>query len=154
MNHPDFLYRLEEAGYERQGTTSAFREVNGWVVGIIGLSGKFHQTGTKAFVVCARPVDFNYMDTPKNKFATEPMEYPFKLTIEGLKGKLKYKSNLLNLDYSRLETESDWTKLYEQLVSVLPEKLEKLRVSGLVKQLNAVKDRGFVEKIWLGEINA
>jgi hypothetical protein len=154
MKYSEFLLKLERIGFDRQNTSSAFRTLDDWVICIIGLSGRFQISGTKAFVICARPIDFEYMDKPKKKYVSEPMEYPFKLTIESDIRKLRYKSKLLNFDYSRIETDSDWSQVYEFLVLSLPKELKALKVSGLVKQLKKIKDRGFIEKIWLGETNA
>ncbi|MFT5675535.1 MAG: hypothetical protein ACI808_001466 [Paraglaciecola sp.] len=154
MNHPEFLEKLEEYGYERQGTSSSFLETDDWIIGFIGLSGRFQQTGTKAFVICARPKNFGFMDDPKKQFHSEPMEYPFKLTLESFNKKLKYQSQLLRFEHSRIETEADWEKVFNILTIDLPESLSKLEVSGLIKQLKKIKEPGYVEKIWLGEQNA
>ena len=155
MNHQDFLVNLEESGFDRQGTSScAFKVTEGWVVCIIGLSGRYQQSGTKAFVICARPSSFEYMDKPKKKYSTEPHEYPFKLNMDSQIKTLSYESTLLNYDYSRIETDSDWSKVYELLTVTLPDQLNRLGCSGLVKQIRKIRNRGFIEKIWLSEINA
>jgi hypothetical protein len=36
----------------------------------------------------------------------------------------------------------------------LPKSLSKLGESGLIKQIKKIKEPGYVEKIWLGELNA
>lgn len=154
MNHTEFLEKLSSNGFEVTGSSFAFKEFGEWVVGFIGLGGKFRQTGTKAFVICARPKDFGFMDVPKNKYATEPMEYPYKLTLDGFNKKLKYKSQLLRFDHSRVETEGDWSSVYKVVNNELPEALMKFGVAGLVKQLKKLKEPGFVEKIWIGEKHA
>lgn len=154
MNYTDFLNQLENDGFEFIGKTLAFKEHNDWVVGFIGLGGRFQQTGTKAFVLCARPKELGFMDTPQNKYATEPDEYPYKLTIDNFNKKLKYKSQLLNYDHSRIETEADWSNTYKIINHELPEALKKLGIAGLLKQLKKLKEPGYVEKTWLESENA
>jgi hypothetical protein len=154
MNHSEILEKLEEYGYEKQGTSSSFFETDDWIIGFIGLSGRFQQTGTKAFVICGRPKSFGFMDNPKKKFHSEPMEYPFKLTLENFNKKLEYQSQLLCFDYSRVETEANWEKVLNILKIDLPKSLSKLGESGLIKQIKKIKEPGYVEKIWLGELNA
>ena len=153
MKYSEFLEKLEEGGYQKQGTSSFFLAIEDWVIGLIGLSGRFQQQGTKAFVICARPNSFGYMENPKKKFHGEPMEYPFKLTLESFNKKLKYHSQLLHFDHSRIETEADWGGVLKILTIDLPMSLNKLGVAGLIKQLKKIKEPGYVEKIWLGEIN-
>ncbi|MCE2596378.1 hypothetical protein K6Y31_16385 [Motilimonas cestriensis] len=154
MNYTDFLNQLERDGFEFIGKALAFKELDNWVIGYIGLGGRFQQTGTKAFVLCARPKDFGFMDAPKKKYATKPMEYPYKLTPDSFNKKLEYNSELLRFDHGRVETEADWSSVYKILNNELPEALKKLSVAGLVKQLKKLKEPGYVEKIWLGEESA
>ena len=154
MNYFEFLDSLEELNFEKLGKSCAFNNSRGWIIGFIGLSGKFQQTGSKAFVICARPEKFEYMEVPKKKFSTSPMEYPFKLTLDSSYKNLKYQSQLLRFDYSRIETESNWSKILEILVSELPLSLDKLGIVGLEAQLRKIKDLGFIEKVWLGEQDA
>ena len=154
MDYSQFLVKLEEGGFERQGTSSAFKEIDDWLIAFIGLSGRFQQAGTKAFVICARPRRFGYMDAPKKKYPTEPMEYPYKLTLDGFSKKLQYQSQLLRFDHSRLDTESDWSNVYNVVTNKLPAALKSNGVSGLVSQLEKIKSPGYVEKIWLGVENA
>lgn len=154
MTHSELLENLEQCGYVRQGTSNAFFESGDWVIGFIGLSGRLQQPGTKAFVICARPKSFGFMDKPKQRFHGEPMEYPFKLTLESFNKELKYQSQLLRFDYSRIETEAEWQKVFNILTVDLPKSLQKLGVAGLVKQLKKLKEPGYVERIWLGELNA
>lgn len=154
MNHSEFLRKLEDSGFEKQGASCAFLDKDDWIIGFIGLGGRFHQTGKKAFVICARPTEFGYMDSPKRKFHSEPMEYPFKLTTESFRNSLKYESQLLRFEHTAIETEADWSKVFDLLATDLPKSLSKLGVSGLVHQLKELKEPGYVEKIWLGQANA
>nr|CCG06119.1 hypothetical protein [Hahella chejuensis] len=154
MNHAELIEKLEKSGFEQLGTASAFGNAGEWVIGLIGLSGRFQQAGTKAFVICARPISFDYMERPKGKFHCDPMEYPFKLTLNSFGEKLKYQSQLLHFEHSRMDTEGDWSKVFDFLVSDLPESLSSLGVSGLVQQLKAIREPGYIEKIWLGELGA
>ena len=151
MNYFDFLDSLEESGFEKLGKSGAFKISDGWIIGFIGLSGRMQKKDSKAFVICARPEKFKYMDAPKNKFSSEPMEYPFKLTLESSFENLQYKSQLLRFDYSRIDIESDWSELLNLLVSDFPQALSKLGVSRLEAQLRNLKDLGFIEKMWIKE---
>jgi hypothetical protein len=151
MNYDDFFVALKRAGFERQGISSIFKKDDNWIFGLIGLSGKFQVKGTKAFVLCARPTKFPYMKNPKNKFHTEPMEYPFKFSKPANWRDLKYKSELLTFDIGRLMHDSDWTKVFKFLTVNLPNKLQKLSVSGLENQLRKIKKPGFIEKMWLSQ---
>ncbi len=150
MNHSEFLEKLEEYGYEKQGTSSSFLETDDWIIGFIELSGRFQQAGTKAFVICARPKSFGFMDNPKNRFHSEPMEYPLKLTLESFNKKLEYQTQLLRFDHSRIEIEAGWEKVLNILTIDFPKSLSQLGVSGLIKQPKKIRDPGHVEKIWLG----
>lgn len=153
MNYDKLFEALREAGFEAQGSC-VFKQDGTWVIGLIGMSGRLERKGTKAFVVCARPVKFPYMESPKKKFHGEPMEYPFKFSKPSRWGKIKYKSELLRVDVGRLSIDGDWSKLYEFLAINLPSQLQKLGVSGLENQLRKIKNPGFIEKLWLGQTNA
>ena len=154
MNHTEFLDKLRNDGFEIIGKSYAFKEINDWLIAFIGLGGRFQQAGTKAFVICARPKYFGLMDVPNNKYPSEPMEYPYKLTLGTFQKNLTYKSQLLNFDYDRLEIDTDWSNVYKILSFELPQVLKKKGVVGLVNELKELKEPGYVERIWLGEANA
>ncbi|WP_434927066.1 hypothetical protein [Shewanella sp. HL-SH2] len=154
MNYSEFLINIEEVGYSRQGKSCAFCNIGEWTIGFIGLSGKFQSNGSKAYVVCARPTEFEFMTSPNKQFSTEPMEYPLKLTLESFTEKLEYESNLLRFDYDRIGTESDWSDLFKLIANDLPIALEKLKVTGLITQITKSSELGYIEKVWLGLKNA
>ena len=154
MNYFEFMENLEKFGFDRLGKSSAFLEHGDWIVGIIGMSGRYQRKGSKAFVICARPKMFAYGDIPKHKYATEPHEYPFKLTRYSFDSGLKYQSNFLRYELDRAPTESDWTSLYKILTSKLPAALDDVGVPDLLSQLKKIGASAWIEKIWIGGENA
>lgn len=151
MNYFEFMENLENFGFERLGKSCAFLEHGDWIVGIIGMSGKFQMKGSKAFAICARPKMFAHGDTPKQNYATELHEYPFKLTRYSFKSDLQYESKFYRYDLDRAPTDSDWTPLYKILTCEFPVALDKVGVSGLSSQLREIEDPAWIEKIWIGD---
>jgi hypothetical protein len=149
MDHAELLKKLEDFGFEKQGKTSAFLQSDNWIIGLLGLSGKYNQSGTKAFTICARPLHFKYMEEPKNKYSTWPLEYPFKFTLDSFSNELIYESQLLRFDYSRLKTEGPWDQVLNILTKELPEALTNLGVYGLMEQLKGIETKGYVEQLWI-----
>ena len=152
MNYAEFLESLQEAGFNVKGKSFAFKTFGDWAVAFIRHSGKMLGfPGKIRFVICARPSNAKGLDGKIANESKNADDYPFKL-IPGEIGKtLKYESRLLNYRMEYLETDADWSNIYKLLLKDLPEKLNELGVSGLQAQLRAIKNPGYVEKIWLEE---
>jgi len=146
------MQSLESSGFEVSENSRAAKQHKEWLLAHIGFSGKFQQKGKKAYLLCARPWAFKYMDEPDRKYSTNPYEYPYKFTVESFNSKLSYKSELLNFDPGTIDTAGDWNDLFKIASLKLPDALENLGVNGLLSQLEQLKDPGYVEKIWLGNI--
>lgn len=148
MDYREFFTNLEASGFEVLGKACAFRQLGEWTFGIIGLSGRFQQPDSKAYVICARPSCFDFMDRPNRVYSIKPMEYPFKITLQSFDKSLRYRSELFKTPYDRIAINGDWTELFKLLNEKLPDALQTLGVPGLLYQLQRLEKPGYIEKIW------
>jgi hypothetical protein len=151
MIYEEFLESLRSSGFKVVGRSFAFKKFGDWEIAFIRLSGKFQLPGKISFVICARPENARGLEGKIVSESSNVHNYPIKLIPSEVGETINYKSKILNYKFEELELDSDWTGINKILIQDLPEKLSRLGVSGLLKQLREIKNPGYIEKIWLGE---
>jgi hypothetical protein len=152
MNYAEFLEALKAKGFNVKGKSFAFKTSGEWSVAFIRHSGRMLGCpGKIRFVLCARPKNAKGLERETADESKNPHDYPFKLLPEEIENPLGYESRILNYQMEYLDRDSDWSKICELLTKDLPEKLDELGVNGLQAQLRAIKNPGYIEKIWLEE---
>jgi hypothetical protein len=152
MNYAEFLQGLQSSGFKVKGKSFACKTFGDWAIAFIRQTGSMLGfSGQISFVICARPLDAKGLAGETANESKNPHDYPFKLTSGEIGKTLKYESRLLNYPMEYLATDADWSNIYNILLQDLPEKLDELGVSGLETELRALKNPGYIEKIWLGE---
>ena len=154
MNFDEFLDALSDNSFRVSGRSFAFGDHNGWLIAFIRIGGKFQTPGNVAFVLCARPLLCLGMEGQHLSDSKEPHEYPFKLTRSKASKRLKYLSQLCNYEHDEMRVGEDWSGVLRILKNTLPQSLDRLGLAGLRKQLDALSDPGYVEKIWLRGLDA
>ena len=149
MNYSEFLEKLQLSNFKIVGNSFAFGDFEDWQISFIRLSGRFQQEGKISFVICARPIRAKGVEGKTVKESTNPFDYPFKLTLDEVSKDLKYEPKLLNYSLDHFELNSDWSNVFEAISKTIPEKLKQLGLKGFRKQLQSIKNLGYVEKIWL-----
>lgn len=151
MNYQEFLENLQSFGFSVKGKSFAFKQFEDWEISFIRMGGKYQSPGNITFVICARPKSFKGLEGKILNESKEPHDYPFKLIPNEIDEAINYESKLLNYKLQDMKVDADWSKIYEILTSYLPDKLFRLGVLGLKKQLRELKNPGYIEKIWLDE---
>ena len=152
MNYTEFLENLKSSGFNVKRKSFAFKSFGDWSAAFIRhAGGMLGSPGKIRFVLCARPENAKGLEGDTANESKNPHDYPFKLLPEEIREPLRYESRLLNYRMEYLDMDADWSKIYKLLTEDLPEKLDELGVSGLQAQLRALKNPGYIEKIWLEE---
>jgi hypothetical protein len=154
MNYDQFLDNLKISSWVLQNRSFAYKVVGDWQIAFIRMGGKYQTADTIAFVVCVRHIAMRNLEKQHTKSESNPHAYPFKLTTTEIETRnFKYQSKLLNYEISRLPINGDWSDLWNHLEKTIPTWLSTLTKEKLAKEIESKGDIGYIEKIWLEDLN-